>query len=207
MDFINNGTVEIARQLLGKKLVVQSGGEILSGWIVETEAYLGPDDRAAHSYGLKRTPKVESMYQEGGTIYVYMIHGHHNMNIVTQKAGLPQGVLIRGLEPCEGVSLMEARRGRMGIEATNGPGKLCKALGVTKACDGTRLGIGPISLAGTGDKIPAHIETSPRIGIPNKGEWTESPLRFFVKGNPYVSKMRKRDCLPVEETWLLPDRS
>jgi len=205
MDFVNDPTVESAKALLGKKLVVRHEGIVLSGWIVETEAYLGPEDMAAHTYNMRRTPRVESMYKEGGTIYVYMIHGHYNMNIVAQKAGIPQGILIRAIEPDEGAEIMEARRGALGIEATNGPGKLCKALGVDKTNDGFQLGEGTISLAGEGSKIPAAIEASPRIGIPNKGEWTDALLRFFVKGNPYVSKMRKRDM--KEDSWLLQDRS
>lgn len=203
MDFIKAPTVETAKELLGKKLVVNHEGEILSGWIVETEAYLGPLDQAAHSYGLRRTPKVESMYQAGGTIYVYMIHGHHNVNIVTREAGVPEGVLIRAIQPDRGVEVMETRRGYTGFNATNGPGKLCKALGIDKTANGTRLGEGVLSIDWNHSKIPAAVEISPRIGIPNKGEWTEAPLRFFVKGNPYVSHQRKRDCIDAKETWLL----
>jgi len=203
MDFIEQSTVETARGLLGKKLVVTHEGITLSGWIVETEAYLGPDDRAAHSYGFRRTPKVESMYQAGGTIYVYMIHGHHNVNIVTQEAGVPQGVLIRAIEPDAGVEVMEARRSRSGFDVANGPGKLCKALGIDKSDNGVMLGAGRIAIDWGHCKIPVEITVSPRIGIPNKGEWTEAPLRFFVKGNPYVSHQRKRDCIPAAETWLI----
>ncbi|MCL1951133.1 MAG: DNA-3-methyladenine glycosylase [Turicibacter sp.] len=206
MDFINSSTVETAKALLGKKMVMEADGVRLSGWIVETEAYLGPEDLAAHSFGMKKTPRLRSMYEAGGTVYVYMIHGHHNVNFITKEAGFPQGVLIRAIEPHEGVAVMEARRGRCGFEATNGPGKLCQAMGIDKSHDGSVLGEGPLSLDFPATKIPREIAASARIGIPNKGEWTAAPLRFFVKGNPFVSRQPKRDCVPAEETWDSDER-
>ena len=201
IDFINGGTAENAKKLLGKKLLIQQEGAWVGGYIVEVEAYLGIIDQAAHSYKGRRTPKVESMYQAGGTIYVYTMHGHNMINIVMQKAGVPEGVLIRGLEPAEGIGQMQANRHAEGYNLTNGPGKLTKALGITRAFNGTTLNTGCIHLDEADGRTPKKINASPRIGIPNKGKWTDEPLRFYVEGNPYVSAMPKRQMKEAATTW------
>jgi len=201
IDFINGSTIENAKNLLGKKLLTLHGDELVGGYIVEVEAYLGIRDMAAHSYNGKRTPKVESMYQAGGTIYVYTMHGHNMVNIVMQQEGVPEGVLIRGLQPTNGIDIMQMNRAAQGYNLTNGPGKLTKALGITREFNGTTLNTGGIWLDEVDGLQPKKISSSPRIGIPNKGEWTDAPLRFYVEGNPYVSAMPKRQMCEVATTW------
>lgn len=201
IDFINSGTVENAKKLLGKKLLIKHNSELVGGYIVEVEAYLGVIDMAAHSYNGKRTPKVESLYQAGGTIYVYSMHGHNMINVVMQKAGVPEGVLIRGLQPTDGIKFMQANRNAESYNLTNGPGKLTKALGITRAFNGTTLNTGRVFLDEAGARTPKKISSSPRIGIPNKGDWTDKQLRFYVDGNPYVSAMTKRQMRETNTTW------
>lgn len=201
IEFINGGTVENAKRLLGKKLLVEHGGELVGGYIVEVEAYLGMIDMAAHSFNGKRTPKVESMYKAGGTIYVYTMHGHNMINIVMQQEGVPEGVLIRGIQPTDGIEFMQENRDAESFNLTNGPGKLTKALGITREFDGTTLNIGRIYIDDLGGRQPKKISRSPRIGIPNKGEWTDKLLRFYVEGNPYVSAMTKRQIREANTTW------
>ena len=201
MDFIKNSTVEVAKQLLGKKLLINHHGVLMGGYIVETEAYLGSVDMACHGYNWKRTPKVESLYKDGGTIYVYIMHNHHMLNVVTQAEGIPEAVLIRGLQPVVGVDAMLNNRNIDGFELSNGPGKLTKALGITKALDGIMINEGQLLIDEQACVTPRSICRSPRIGIPNKGDWTDEPLRFYVEGNPYVSKMPKRLMKPANDTW------
>lgn len=201
MNFIDGSTVEVAKALLGKKIMVYQNGQLTSGYIVETEAYLGPNDMACHSYGWRRTPKVASMYEPAGTIYVYSMHGHNMLNVVTRAAGMPEAVLIRAIQPVDGLDLMMECRGVTGIDVTNGPGKLCKAMGITREFDGLMLGCDQIYIDKVDSKIPITIGVSARIGIPNKGEWTDEPLRYYVAGNPYVSRLPKRMMKEVNETW------
>ncbi|HEV3468766.1 MAG TPA: DNA-3-methyladenine glycosylase [Pyrinomonadaceae bacterium] len=135
-------TLLVARELLGKLLVVPApGGGRVSGRVVETEAYLGEGDRASHAYGGRRTPRTETMYAAGGTAYVYFVYGmHHQLNVVTGAEGSPHAVLVRALEPSEGVDLMRLRRpGREDRALTSGPGKLCQALGIDRTFDGEDL--------------------------------------------------------------------
>ena len=202
VDFVSQSTAEYAQWLLGKKLLFHNGSHCLGGYIVETEAYLGVTDEAAHSYNGKRTPRVESMYQIGGTIYVYTMHGHNMMNIVMQEAGVPEGVLIRGLEPTAGVEMMMKNRSADMANLTNGPGKLTKALGITRAVDGSMINVGPVRLDLMTSRMPKEIKQSPRIGIPNKGVATDALLRFYVQGNPYVSCLPKSQLVEAEQTWL-----
>lgn len=185
-------TPAIARELLGCLLVHETTQGVLSGWIVETEAYLGVKDRAAHVYGGKHTPALDAFYHEAGTLYLYTIHGHVALNIITQSETDPEGVLIRAVEPELGVAQMRAYRRQTGPNLTNGPGKLTEALAIEKAPHyGTSILQPPLSLAMTARRVPQAIETTARIGVPNKGEWTEAPLRYYVRGNPYVSKTKK----------------
>lgn len=193
-------TEEIAQELLGHLLVKETPKGIVSGWIVETEAYVGVEDAAAHSYGGKRTPRLHSMYQEAGTIYVYRMHTHHLLNLVTQPAGDPQAVLIRAVEPVSGGELMEERRNKTGIERTNGPGKLTIAMGITMEDNGSHILCPPLYIDPLTKQEPKVIEESARVGIPNKGDWTEAFLRYTVKGNPYVSK--KRGPVAMDNGWM-----
>lgn len=201
MDFITRPTIDIAKSLLGVKLIYESPAQTFSGYIVETEAYLGTIDQAAHSYQGKHTPRVHSLYREGGTIYGHMMHRYLLINFVTQPEGIPEGVLIRAIEPEEGLEAMIRNRGKRGYEVTNGPGKFTTAMSIPRTIDGTRLNEGRLKIDTKNRKYPREIEESPRIGIPNKGKWTDAPLRFTVKGNPFVSHMRVRDRQHPDETW------
>lgn len=202
MKFLNDkslSTIEVAQSLLGKLLVSSKDGELTSGWIVETEAYLGKIDEACHSYGGKQTPRLESMYEEAGTVYVYRMHTHHLFNVVTRSSSEPEAVLVRAIEPFEGKKIQEIRRGKAGIETTNGPGKLAKALGITMEDNGTNVYEPTVMIDPEQHKKPVAVEKTARIGIPNKGKWTDELLRYSVKGNPYVS--RKKGKTEIDNGW------
>ena len=192
-------TEQVAQQLLGCLLIKETNEGITSGWIVETEAYVGEFDEAAHSFGLRKTPRLKAMYQPAGTNYIYHMHTHTMLNVVAKEAGNPQGILIRAIEPFSGVELMEEGRNMSGINVTNGPGKLTKAMGITRDDYGTSIDEAPLYLSTQQRRIPKEIIATPRIGIPNKGKWTDEPLRFIVAGNPYVS--RKKGPVDVDFGW------
>ncbi|WP_163652280.1 DNA-3-methyladenine glycosylase [Listeria sp. PSOL-1] len=184
--FSLNDTILIARDLLGMKLVHEKDGIRYAGLITETEAYLGSYDRAAHSYKHLRTKRTEIMFQEAGFVYMYHMHQQVLLNFITMQAGIPEAVLIRGLEPVENMDQMiRNRKGKSGREITNGPGKLTKALALTMDDYGKSLFSSNIWLES--GKTPENILATERIGIPNKELATFYPLRFIVSGNPYVS--------------------
>lgn len=201
MDFVSRDTITIAKDLLGIRIIFKDELQTFTGYIVETEAYVGEQDQAAHGYKGKRTPKVESLYKSGGTIYAHVMHTHLLINFVTKSEGVPEGVLIRAVEPEEGIEVMQLNRGKKGFELTNGPGKWTKAFNIPRHLDGSRLNEGRLLIDTKHRKYPQAIEESGRIGIPNKGEWTLKPLRFTVKGNPYVSRMRKSEMTNPDFTW------
>lgn len=183
--------VTVARELLGKLLVVPAkNGTRVSGFIVETEAYRGPHDRAAHSYGGRRTKRTEPMYGIGGTAYVFFVYGmYYQFNVVTNAAELPHAVLIRAVEPFEGIEVMRKRRqGQPDHNLTNGPGKLCIALGIDRGLDGADL-LGERVWLEEGRKIGrSRIASGPRIGIDYAEEWVDKPWRFWMRDNPFVSR-------------------
>jgi DNA-3-methyladenine glycosylase len=183
--------VKIARDLLGKLLITRFDGGISSGRIVETEAYRGVVDRASHAYGGRRTRRTEIMYGEAGTAYVYLCYGiHHLFNVVTNKKDIPHAVLIRALEPVEGIPLMLQRTGkkRSDLTLTRGPGNLSRALGLTTPHTGASLVGEELLIGDDGYRVPrGGTGVSPRIGVDYAGEDARLPYRFFVKGNPYVS--------------------
>ena len=186
-------TLKVARELLGKRLVVPSAeGARVSALVVEVEAYLGVEDKAAHSYGGRRTRRTETMYAVGGTAYVFFVYGmHHQFNVVTGPEGLPHAVLVRAVEPEEGRELMSARRPvSKERELTSGPGKLCRALGLDLSFDGADLTEGGrVWLEETGVRLkPAQIASGPRIGVAYAAEDALKPWRFWVAGNEYVSR-------------------
>jgi DNA-3-methyladenine glycosylase len=186
-------TLRVARELLGKRLVVPSeAGARASGRVVEVEAYLGAEDRAAHSFGGRRTRRTETMFGKGGTAYVFFVYGmHHQFNVVTGPEGVPHAVLVRAVEPEEGVELMRARRAvSKERELTSGPGKLCRALGIDLTFDGEDLTTGRRAwLEETGQTYqPEQIATGPRIGVAYAAEDALKPWRFWVRGNEYVSR-------------------
>ncbi|MFD2616393.1 DNA-3-methyladenine glycosylase [Terrilactibacillus laevilacticus] len=187
--FYEQSTLHLAESLLGCLLVKETPEGRCSGFIVETEAYMGANDRAAHSFGNRRTKRTEIMFSDAGHAYTYTMHTHVLLNVVSNKKGIPHGVLIRAIDPIEGLSLMEERRkGRPMREWTNGPGKLTKAMGITLADYGHHFTEPPLYI--TQGYKPEKIETGPRIGIKNTGEARFYPWRFWVSGNPYVSKTR-----------------
>ncbi|MGO3780256.1 MAG: DNA-3-methyladenine glycosylase [Enterococcus viikkiensis] len=193
IDFFNRETTEnIAKYLLGMYLEHETPEGKLDGYIVDCEAYLGPDDLAAHSYGMRNTPRVRAMYEKPGTIYLYTMHTHLILNMITQPEGVPQGVMIRGIEPVDGIEAMIIKRhGRSGAALSDGPGKLVEALGISRKLYGESIFSSSLHLVPQKRRVPKTIDALPRIGIPNKGIWTERPLRFVVHGNPYITNQRK----------------
>ncbi|MBN8855644.1 MAG: 3-methyladenine DNA glycosylase [Sphingobacteriales bacterium 50-39] len=183
--------VKIARELLGKVLVTEFDGKLTSGRIVEVEAYNGVVDRASHAYSGRRTRRTEVMYREGGTAYVYLIYGiHHLFNVVTNKQDIPHAVLVRGLEPLEGISTMLKRAGKVRLDhsLTRGPGNLSRAMGLATLHTGYSLYEGEIYIGDDGYRPrKTEIIATPRIGVDYAGADAALPYRFYVKGNPYVS--------------------
>jgi DNA-3-methyladenine glycosylase (3mg) len=174
-EFFDRDTVAVARDLLGKVLVREVGGKPLWGRLVEVEAYLGPEDLAAHSSGGRRSPRNEVMYGPPGHAYVYFTYGmHHCLNFVTRQEGVPQAVLVRALEPGPGV-------GRC-----SGPGLVCRALDIDRDLNGAPLV--PPSIYVLDDDAPSRsLYATPRIGIGQQGDWTDRPLRFCWD-SPYLSR-------------------
>lgn len=192
LDIINKSTIETAKSLLGMKLVMETDGESqILGNIVETEAYLGTLDSACHSFMRKRTPRNESMYLSAGHWYVYQIHGHFMLNLVTKDEGIPEAVLIRAVQA-------DAPE-----HDGSGPGKLTKSFGITKEIDGEYFSDSRLTLEV--DKTPKEIVSRKRIGITCMDEWRDKPLGFYVKGNSQVSRIRKKEILDDDElTWEKP---
>jgi DNA-3-methyladenine glycosylase len=191
-DFYTHAdVVTVARRLLGTRLVVPTrDGRRVAGIIVETEAYQGPEDRASHAYAGRRTRRTETMYARGGTAYVYFVYGmYHQFNVVTNTADVPHAVLVRALEPVEGLDLMRRRRaGEPDRNLTSGPGKLCIALGIDRRLDGADLRGERIWLERARRVAPAAIAAGPRVGIDYAREWAARPWRFWLRGNPFVSR-------------------
>ncbi len=183
--------LEVARDLLGKRLVVPNRNrQRVAGIIVETEAYRGPEDRASHAFGGRRTNRTETMYGVGGTAYVYFVYGMYNQfNVVTNIENTPHAVLVRALEPVEGVDIIKRRRaGRSEYEWTSGPGRLCVALGIDRKLDKADL-LGDRVWLEEGVSIsPRQIARGPRIGIDYAESWVQKPWRFWIKDNPFVSR-------------------
>ena len=190
-DFYHGDTVAIARALLGCVLWRKRGRELLSARIVECEAYLGANDAASHARRGLRSARNESMYLEGGHAYVYFTYGmHYCMNVVTQEADIAEAVLLRAAQPLRGIDSMRKRRvkAKRDVDLMNGPGKFCQALDIDRALDGAPLDGNKLWLTGRDIDVSENdIAVSPRIGIDNSGDAVAWPLRFFLRGNPYVS--------------------
>lgn len=188
-SFFDYPTLELAKKLIGYVLVKETEEGIAAGYIVETEAYMGPEDRAAHSYNNRRTKRTEIMFGEPGYAYTYVMHTHCLVNVVTSKVNEPHAILIRAVEPVYGLELMKKRRPNQPLyNLTSGPGKLTKALGITMEDYGHPLFEKPLYIA-EGRKA-REIVSGKRIGIGGSGEAQEYPWRFWEKGNPFVSKPR-----------------
>ena len=183
--------IKIAKDLLGKILITKFDGIVTSGKIVETEAYVGLTDRASHSFGAKRTLRNEHMYAAAGNSYVYICYGmHHLFNVVTNKKNIPDAVLIRAVEPVDGVDTMLKRTGKLKLDhtLTKGPGNVGKALGITKDHSGLNLSGNKIFIGDDNISFTENeIGVSPRIGVESAGAAALYPYRFFVKGNKFVS--------------------
>jgi DNA-3-methyladenine glycosylase len=191
-DFYLQDTVTVARALLGCVLWRRIGRDLLGARLVEVEAYLGANDMASHARRGLRSPRNESMYLEGGHAYVYFTYGMHwCMNVVTQEADLAEAVLLRAAEPVRGIESMRVRRpkAKRDVDLMNGPGKLCAALAIDRALDGERLDGSRLFLSERDAEVDENdIAVSPRIGIDNSGDAAHWPLRFFLRGNKYVSR-------------------
>uniref|UniRef100_UPI003342D283 DNA-3-methyladenine glycosylase n=1 Tax=Castellaniella defragrans TaxID=75697 RepID=UPI003342D283 len=181
-SFYDRPVVTVAHDLLGRLLVHDTPTGLRIGRIVEVEAYLGPGDLAAHT-ARGRTARTQAMFGPPGHAYVYLIYGmHHCMNVVTGPEGSGTAVLLRALAPVQGLDV-----------STSGPGRLCRAMGITRDHYGIDLCGGTLWLAQDDAPRPADITASPRIGVDYAGEWAARPLRFFVQGHPAVSRApRKR---------------
>ena len=186
-DFYARETEIVARHLLGCILECRTADGVTSGRIVETEAYIGEHDLACHA-AAGRTRRTEPLYGPPGIAYVYFIYGvHWCFNAVTRAEGQPSAVLVRAIEPVKGIELMRARRSaaKRDVDLTNGPGKLCAALGIGPSHNALPLDRPPI-LIRPGDAVPDHdVVITPRIGISEAADW---PLRWFIADNPWVSK-------------------
>ena len=188
--YLREDTLGVARDLLGKLLVVPDAeGRRVSGIIVETEAYLGVSDRAAHSYGGRRTARNEVMYGLAGHVYVFFVYGmYYQFNVVTGRRDHPHAVLIRGVEPVEGLEIMRSRRGEMkDRNLTSGPGKLCIALGIDRSLNGEDLLGSRVWLEDHRSLADDEIAFGKRVGVDYAGEDAEKPWRFWLKGNEFVS--------------------
>ena len=193
-DFYARDAAEVAPCLLGKLLCRRTEQGLCAGMIVETEAYQGPLDDAAHSYGGRPTERTRVMYGPAGHAYVFSIYGMHScLNAVTADIGQPQAVLIRALEPMEGLALMEARRGTADPRLLcSGPGRLCQALGITRAQNGLDLTGEELFIAEYRDYPKAGICVSPRVNIDYATVYRDRLWRFFLKENPCVSAVPRR---------------
>jgi len=177
-DFYNRSPLAVAPDLLGKVLVRRIGNHLRSGRIIEVEAYLGTHDEASHSFK-GETPRTKSLFGSAGHAYVYSIHMYHCLDIVTEAPGIPSSVLIRALEPIEGIAEMQsARKKDLLKDLTSGPGKLCQALSITKELDGVDMTYPASGLYVTDDGFKAHsFVTTPRIGI---SKAKDQLLRFHL---------------------------
>ncbi len=200
-EFYTRGdTLQIARDLLGKILVVPAeNGERVSGIIVETEAYLGAADKAAHSYNNRRTKRTETMFAVGGTVYIFFIYGmYFQLNVVVGEIDTPHAILIRAVEPFENIEIMRERRHiKKGVvltsrmpdkNLTSGPGKLCIALDIDKTFNNEDLLGNRVWLEEGKTFSGDEIASGKRVGIDYAEEFAEKPWRFWMKDNQFVSR-------------------
>jgi DNA-3-methyladenine glycosylase len=187
-SFYEQPTLEVARQLLGKYLVRKHPDGVAVGRIVETEAYVGPEDKACHA-SRGRTQRTEIMFGPAGHAYVYFVYGfHHMLNIVTEAVDFPAAVLIRAVEPVQGIALMKKRRDSVQPRnLASGPGKLCEAFAIDRGLNGSDLCGNVLYVSDSGEPV-TKVVTTPRIGVDYAGKWKHKPWRFLIRGNPFVSK-------------------
>jgi DNA-3-methyladenine glycosylase len=193
--YLGNDVVAISKNLLGKYLFTCIDGVTTGGYIVETEAYNGIVDKASHSFGNRMTPRTKTMFMQGGIAYVYLCYGIHEMfNIVTSVEGEPHAILIRAINPTDGIEAMQARRNMLVLKSTitSGPGSVAKALGISRSINAISLQSDTLWLEDRGlNFTDEQINIGPRIGVSYAAEDAFLPYRFYVKGNKYVSKPNK----------------
>lgn len=195
-SFYQRSTEAVAQELLGKKLCRElPNGKMLSGYIIETEAYMGLLDKGCHSFGGRKTSRTQVMYEHGGVAYVYLIYGmYHCLNAVSSIKDHPEAVLIRALEPCDGVDWMKIKsRVTQEQKILNGPGKLCKVFEIDKNLNAHDLTQKPLWIEEGKNISSSQVVCSPRINIAYAEEWISKPLRFSVKDSPYISVKIKSD--------------
>ena len=189
----NDDVVTLSENLLGKYLYTFVDNQLAGGIIVETEAYRGPEDRGSHAYNHRRTARNEIMYAQGGVVYMYICYGIHDMlNIVTGKEGESHAILIRAIEPTEGLESMRLRRGfeHDDKRLCKGPGALAKALGLKKLHNGISLESDEIWIEDKGYQVSAeNIVACPRIGLNIDEPYKSIPWRFYIKGNKFISRL------------------
>jgi DNA-3-methyladenine glycosylase len=189
-EFYARPVLTVARACIGKLLVHKKHEQLLVGRIVEVEAYRGPEDRASHAFGGRRTARTEVMYGPPGYAYVFFVYGmHYQFNLVTTSEGVPHAILVRAVEPIAGLEWMAKQRKlpKTSRELSNGPGKLCQAFAIDKADYGADLCGSRLFLA---DGPRPRTQTSARIGVQYAQDWAKKPWRFFDPKSPYVSRAR-----------------
>lgn len=193
-NFYLRGANSVAPELLGKLLVHKTNEGLTSGIIVEVESYIGANDKGSHAYLNKRTPRTEIQFGPGGYAYIYSIYGmHFCFNVVTNKKDIPEVVLVRALEPVNGIDLMMIRRNTKNIvQLCNGPGKLCCALGISKGNYGDDLCGNSLFIEEYSNIPPKNINVSPRVNIDYAGDDAALLWRYFIKDNKFVSNVAKR---------------
>ncbi|MFA5128838.1 MAG: DNA-3-methyladenine glycosylase [Patescibacteria group bacterium] len=191
-DFYNRKTLKVAREILGKFLVIKIDNKIIAGKIVETEGYVGPSDLASHA-SRGKTARTAPMFGPPGHAYIYLVYGlNYCFNIVTEKENYPAAVLIRAIEPAEGIDLMKKNRkiNTPTFNLTNGPGKLCQAFKIDKTLNALDLTKNILWIEDRGVKLKkSEIFSAKRIGVDYAGKYKNKPWRFYIKGNPFVSKI------------------
>jgi DNA-3-methyladenine glycosylase len=191
-SFYEQSTVDVAKQLLGKYLVRTHAEGNTIGRIVETEAYVGPQDLACHA-SKGRTARTEVMFGPAGHAYVYFIYGFYNMlNLVTEAKDYPAAVLIRAVEPVDGIELMKDRRQSSVLRnLASGPGKLCQAFGIDRSLNGADMCASVLFVEDRREATPKFVAT-PRIGVDYAGKWKTRPYRFLIRGSEFVSRGQNR---------------
>jgi DNA-3-methyladenine glycosylase len=186
--FYEQKTLDVAKQLLGKYLVRQHADGDTVGRIVETEAYIGPQDLACHA-SKGRTARTDVMFGPAGHAYVYFIYGFHNMlNLVTEPKDYPAAVLVRAVEPVAGIELMKQRRQLEKLrDLASGPGKLCQAFAIDRSLNGADLCESILYVEDRGGPAP-NFQATPRIGVDYAGKWKNKPYRFVLRGSDYISR-------------------
>jgi DNA-3-methyladenine glycosylase len=193
--YLRKEVLQLSKELLGKVLCTRSAeGIVTSGMIVEVEAYKAPEDKASHAYGNLRSARTETLFSQGGVCYIYLCYGmHHLFNVVTNNEGIPHAILIRALEPLQGIELMKERRNRDVIDKvlTSGPARLAQALGLNQKMDRSSLLSSSLWIEeGEREVKEKEIKSTTRVGVGYAKEYASKPWRFYIKDNSWVSCLK-----------------